>query len=957
MGDIDLLLKPNTLELFLARPDKTIVSKISEAYAKVQTVKLGNVNELTFTIPYNIDIGHKLAVNPTVLILRDRYLIKAKLGDNEEWYIISNIQDTLDDNGEMKLVTAYLLPYEMTGKNIKIFKEISINLTTALAGGTTTDVETGELRPVVGILSNTKWKLGFVDATFDIKYRGFDLSSITALDAVFQIAETFKALIVWDTFNRKINFYNPDNYGVDRGLTLNYGHYLQSMNRESKSDEVVTRLKVFGKDGMSIQRVNLTGQNYIEDYSYFMYPFQRDANKKVISHSHYMSDALCNAILDYSAYLEGRKGTFNEYLTKLTGQQLDYTTKSDQLSTLIEQMDAINIRLDLANSKGDAAASSQAQSDKAAKQTEINSKQSEVNGIANAMGVTNTQIQNLRSTLAYSEFFTQDLLNELNDFIVEKEWADEKYIDDNDLYADAKKDFENLKIPQVTITIDAVNFMSIVESQRDWGKLNLGDTITIRHERMGVNVTAKIIEYSIDHEESKITLTIANTKDILSDDEKFIKLLYNSSSASTTLNNNKSLWDGIDATKSAVEEYINNALDATKQGIIAGVHNSVDINERGILVRDSSDPSTYLVIQNGVLAITRNNGNTWSHAITKDGIIGDRIVGKILAGVNLTIDASDKNGVRLFKVDANGVTISGGSLTITGGLPPSQLDPSFKDSLVNLGTPYNGVVIDSANGLVITKTDVTIRTLLNATAGFKFQKNTGSVSSPTWTDMLAYDPTSGNLTIDGIVNARDLKVQGKSVLTGDGKFKALSIETLEVGKNVLMGKDAYISWDNVTNPPPIPVVPSYITSTKITATSIESPNIYGGTIAIGSGNNIFKADSNGIYLGNASFGSAPFSVSMDGTLNAAKANIKGAITSGSTITGATIEGGNINIKTDLYVGNKIVMNEASFGAELRFSGSNYIIYDPMASSLTITTGSGGLWANGVRLDRMTAVFA
>ena len=44
--------------------------------------------------------------------------------------------------------------------------------------------------------------------------------------------------------------------------------------------------------------------------------------------------------------------------------------------------------------------------------------------------------------------------------------------------------------------------------------------------------------------------------------------------------------------------------------------------------------------------------------------------------------------------------------------------------------------------------------------------------------------------------------------------------------------------------------------------------VFRGSIAIGSGNNIFKADSNGIYLGNATFAFAPFSVSMAGKIKA-----------------------------------------------------------------------------------------
>jgi len=68
--------------------------------------------------------------------------------------------------------------------------------------------------------------------------------------------------------------------------------------------------------------------------------------------------------------------------------------------------------------------------------------------------------------------------------------------------------------------------------------------------------------------------------------------------------------------------------------------------------------------------------------------------------------------------------------------------------------------------------------------------------------------------------------------------------------------------------------------------SITAGTLSGVTMSIGTGNNIFKADSNGIYLGNATFASAPFRVDMTGALTATSATISGAITitSGSGIT-------------------------------------------------------------------------
>jgi hypothetical protein len=57
---------------------------------------------------------------------------------------------------------------------------------------------------------------------------------------------------------------------------------------------------------------------------------------------------------------------------------------------------------------------------------------------------------------------------------------------------------------------------------------------------------------------------------------------------------------------------------------------------------------------------------------------------------------------------------------------------------------------------------------------------------------------------------------------------------------------------------------------------------FSGNVTIGSGNNIFKADTNGICLGNATFASAPFRVTMSGALTATSAEINGRFTTKTT---------------------------------------------------------------------------
>lgn len=79
---------------------------------------------------------------------------------------------------------------------------------------------------------------------------------------------------------------------------------------------------------------------------------------------------------------------------------------------------------------------------------------------------------------------------------------------------------------------------------------------------------------------------------------------------------------------------------------------------------------------------------------------------------------------------------------------------------------------------------------------------------------------------------------------------------------------------------------------------LEASSFVGGDIAIGSGNVIFKADAEGIYLGNAVFASAPFRVDMAGHMIAVGGEFSGEITAsiitggqinGTTITGALIQ--------------------------------------------------------------------
>lgn len=612
LGDIDLKKKPVKPQIFLAKPNRTIIAKLTEAHDIVFNKRLGSLNELTFSVPYEVDINHEFVRNRHADMLRHRYLLKLVLGKYEEWFIIDKPKDSMTDEGDVKQITAFSLGFELNDKMIRAYKEDSKNASQAL----------------LDALKYTLWNLGSIDAQFDVKFRSFDVSSKTVLDFVYEIAETFNALILWDTQNRRIHFYNHELIGNNRGLKLSYGKYLKSLDREIQPDEMTTRLKVFGKDNLSIQRVNPTGTDYIENFGYFMYPFMRDDHKNVLSHSDYMTDELCHAILDYTKLIEDNNTTFSIYLKELEDIQKVLSIEQQKLITLQTELQKIEDNIFVSDKAGPYPTGIY-ESQKIAKEQQIVAQKGVIQNVQSQVNAVLSKINQLKTKLSVEANFTSELIKERNQYIIEKEWVNEQIIDDKDLLDAGLKVFEEFSKPKTVITMDIVNFLEVVEEQRNWDKLNLGDTIVISYEKLGVNVTAKIIEIEYDYNESSISLTIANVTDIESNEEKFIKSLYRNSS-STKVDMSKFKWDKYENDLGDISKVLEEFWDKAKQQIEMAVNETVIIDRTGITIKDEADPTRWIRLTHSCIGLTRSNGNKYESAITPDGVVEEKLMKCVL---------------------------------------------------------------------------------------------------------------------------------------------------------------------------------------------------------------------------------------------------------------------------------------------------------------------------------------
>ena len=111
--------------------------------------------------------------------------------------------------------------------------------------------------------------------------------------------------------------------------------------------------------------------------------------------------------------------------------------------------------------------------------------------------------------------------------------------------------------------------------------------------------------------------------------------------------------------------------------------------------------------------------------------------------------------------------------------------------------------------------------------------------------------------------------------------------------------------------------------------TIQGGSFIGGQIEIGSGNDVFKADLNGIWLGKSDFANAPFRVDMSGHMVATDGQFSGTITTssivGGTIDGSVITGALIRTKDS---GTRIELSAIGNLLTAYFNDSNYNVINP-----------------------------
>ncbi len=294
--NIDLLKPLIKPKYFIAKPNKQIIGVLKDVYDDSTFIDIGKINELSFKIPVYIENqNHELILNPNLQFIKIKFLIKYVWGNYVEWFIIDNIQNSSNEDEDVKEVICYSLPYELNNKKI--------DYNTNESGSQTPE------QVLNSILTKTLWTVDYINPQINNSKRTFNITKKGIVDFIINdFVKEFNCIPIFNTENRKISLFIKDEIGMNRGLKFSYNKYLQKLNHKKELQNFCTHLNIWGNNDLSIENINPTGERFIFDYSAFLYPYEEDESSNVINHSDYMSDGLASKILDYVSLLDSKKG-------------------------------------------------------------------------------------------------------------------------------------------------------------------------------------------------------------------------------------------------------------------------------------------------------------------------------------------------------------------------------------------------------------------------------------------------------------------------------------------------------------------------------------------------------------------------------------------------------------------------------------------------------------------------
>ena len=598
-----------------------------------------NIDELSFKIPlYRIEnSGEKIenerysAIKGDMLIFLESPHPDYSGETRNKYFYVHYAKEMVSESGEIfKEVQAYSLEYELSQKRISGYNEVSRYLYwSPLLGEENQFDDTGMHWGFMNYIEKLcGWTVGHVTEELLEKRRALSFTNQNLLQAFQEVQKTFGCIFLFNTISKKIDIYEIGKFESDNGLFISDKNFLKTLDKSIKSDEIKTRLFLYGRDNISIQGINITGQPYIENYSYYM---TRE----------FMSQALIDALKAREILIDSKKGLFEGYLKALNEHNIALNDLHAEMLTLEGDLKIAQIALDLViadiypTPEAQKAAVDLANGAEAAVMTLITNKQVEIDAVKGLIEAVHMDMEVLRLSITQIPEMTQELLNELDPFIREEIFTDGNYTLDNleELQTEGEKILSRISQPSIQFNTSVVDFLSVAECHHSWPKFALGSKVRLSHEALNFDFSVRMVGYSHSLDTNELTLKFSNTGTI-DDASLYLRdILEGLKTSSANVDFSRYKWDKGENADFTITQYVNQNFDLTRQSLDKAKNQRPMIDDRGYwgykIENEIVDPMQ-MRMTNEVIAMTDDAWDTISVAISpKFGINANLLSGKV----------------------------------------------------------------------------------------------------------------------------------------------------------------------------------------------------------------------------------------------------------------------------------------------------------------------------------------
>lgn len=679
-------------DLVLCKPNEEKIISLNRKIINLKYIGgfLGT-DEVTFSIPYylNNDDMEDREKNPVYDLIKGDYLVNIKNlfipEDEYKVFIVKQVTESVDEDKNIyKDVLLYSRENQLTDKRLVDYSGESRMIYDPYNEVDENGLEIGFLNYII---NRTSWNIGTVSSDFSTKYRAISLNNTSMLKAMQDVAKSFDCVYTFDTKNKLINVHTISEIGSYNDAYLTDRNFITSLKKDINTEDIKTRLYLYGDNKISIQQINPLGQPYIDNFNFY-------------KNTDYMTQELIDALNNFEDFYDSKTGEFEDAWKEINRLNMEISKQEIPLFNL--ETELIQLK-----DKSDLYMVDDVEKYKAIS-VEIENKEAEIQNVKTAIDELVTQrdaqfniVNSIRESMKKENFFTADDMKLLDSFIKEETYSNSDYVEEllPELLEYGVKTLNRISTPAINFDIDVIDFLTLLEYQLEWKKFNLGDLVRVANDELNFNMLVRFVGYEHDYDNNRLTLKFTN-KDSLEDKSFYLEeLLSEMKTTSASVDWNKLDWaKGKDAQRT-IEEYIKGNLDIAKQKIVSGENQKAVIDQRGIWLakeneNGSIDPNQIRMVNN-VIALTNDNWESVEVAISPENGINANLIRGVLGEFAYVNANQIRVGDDFYSNSELGTAIN------TRVEKTEQGIQDLKDKSVLQYESYNSVVISPEKGIQV----------------------------------------------------------------------------------------------------------------------------------------------------------------------------------------------------------------------------------------------------------------